>query len=80
MTHLGPALAIQPDGQAAARPGTWRCSATLRCAAGQCGTGRGTSRGERWVYSPLLPGLPDAARALADRTAATWRAGTRPGP
>jgi len=26
------------------RPGTWRCSATRRRAAGRCATGRGTSR------------------------------------
>jgi len=31
----------------APRPGTWRCSAMRRRAAGRCGTGRGTSLGWR---------------------------------
>src|SRR5438034_1476934 len=32
------------SGPVAARPGTWRCSATLRRAAGRCGTAHSTSR------------------------------------
>jgi hypothetical protein len=36
-------------------------------------------RGERWVYSRLIPGLPLAAQGLAKSDCATWRAGRRPG-